>query len=358
MQRFAGFILGMCLAPLAGAAAQDSLWEITTRMEMPDMPPEMKGMKIPGFGSAQKHTVCLAEGKNYESEQQKDCKVLDQKQSGKITRMTIQCKDGTMKMEREELGRDHWRARMEMTSTRRGSEGQVTMIEEAKRVGGCDAAQEGNLSRETQKVLGDAKQQADASAAALGKECQQAAADWPASPQAFGTYDQLAKARQDALARAKGSKDAQRMADATNPAVPGCAAAKADYCAKSKAAFSQAGSRPGYSAALKDGKADEISAALAYCGKDLAPLTAKHCKAAQGDADYAFIAAHCPAERKVLAKEHCAGRAYTAVEPKYRALCGGGSGEVASTESSPGARDIGSEAVEQGVKKLKGLFGF
>ena len=350
MWRLSGFILGACLAPLATAAAPDGLWEITTQMEMPDLPPEMKGMKLPGFAGPQKHTICLAEGKAYESEQQKDCKVLDQKQSGKITRMTIQCKDGTMKMEREQLSKDHWRAKMEMTSTRRGSEGQMTMTEEARRIGSCDSAQEGNMSRETQKVLGDAKQQADVNAAALGKECQQAAAAWPASPQAFGTYDQLAKTRQDALARAKGNKDALRMVDATSPAVPGCAAAKTEYCAKSKAAFGEAGSRAGYAATVQDGKTAEISAALAYCGRDLAPLTAKHCKSAQGDADYGFIAAHCPAERKALAQEHCAGRAYTAVEPKYRALCGGG--EVASI------KDKGADAVEQGVKKLKGLFGF
>jgi len=123
MKRLAGFVLGACLAPLVLAEGKDGLWEISMRMEMPGMPPEMMGMKIPGMGSPQKQTVCLAEGKKYESEKQKDCKVLDHSQSGRFTRMTAQCKDGTMKMEREEISKNHWRAKIEMTSSRRGSEG-------------------------------------------------------------------------------------------------------------------------------------------------------------------------------------------------------------------------------------------
>lgn len=353
MKRLLGLVVGVCLVPLAAAEGKDNLWEITARMEMPDMPPEMKGMKIPGFGSPQKQTVCLAEGKKYESDKQKDCKVLDQKQSGRITRMTIQCKEGTMKMEREEISKDHWKLKMDMVS----ESGNMTMFEEAKRVGSCNAEQEGNMSRETQKVLGDAKVQTDANAAALGKECQKAAADWPASAQAFATYEQMASARKDALAKAKGNKDALKMTNAMYPDVPACAKAKTDYCGKSKAALREAGTRQGYAAVMGRGKPAEVKAALTYCGGDLAPLSARHCKAAVGDADYTFVAAHCPAERKELALQHCAGRAYTAVEPKYRALCGGGSGGDGESAAA-GAIDKGSAAVEQGVKKLKGLFGF
>lgn len=364
MKRLAALILGVCLAPLVAAQGKDSLWEISTRMEMPDMPPEMKGMKIPGFGGMQKQTVCLGEGKEYEPDEQKNCQVVDQKRSGRMTTVTVRCKDGTMKIEREELSKDHWRAKMQMTSTRRGQEGEMVMHQEAKKVGRCDSAQEGHMSRETQKVLGDAKVQADAQAGEVGKECQKAAAGWPVAPGVFATYDQMAKSRKDALAQAKGNKDALKMVDASTPDVPACAKAKVDYCAKGKAAFGEAGSRKGYAAVMKRGKPAEVSAALKYCGNDLAPVTARHCKAAAGEADYAFVGAYCPEERKVLAKQHCAGRSYTAVEPKYRALCGGGDGGDAAPaeggEKSPaqGAKDAGSQAVEEGVKKLKGLFGF
>lgn len=370
MRRLAGFILGVCLAPLVLAEGKDNLWEITMRMEMPGMPAEMKGMMIPGMGSPQKQTVCLAEGKKYESEKQKECKVLDQSQSGRITRMTIQCKDGTMKMEREEISKVHWRAKMVMTGSRRGSEGEMTMFEEAKRIGSCNADQEGNMSRESQKLLGDAKVQADSSAAMMGQECEKAAADWPSSPQYFAGYDQQSKLRKDAIAKAKGNKDTLKITNSMYPDIPGCAKAKASYCAKSKAALTEMGSRNGYAAVMKRAKASSVSVALSYCGSDAAPITARHCKSAVSAADYAFVGDYCPDERNALAKEHCAGRAYTAVEPKYRAICTGSgngddggraytaakSGTIAGSVDS--AQAAGAAAVEQGMKKLKGLFGF
>ena len=375
MKRLTGFILGACLAPLVLAEGTDSLWELTTRMEMPGMPPEMKGMKIPGMGSAQTQTMCLAENKKYESEKQKDCKVLDQSQSGRLTKLTVQCKDGTMKIEREDISKDHWRSKMEMTSSRRGSEGEMTMFQEARRIGPCDNNKEGNMSRETQKVLGDVKEQAAANAAMMGTECERAANDWPASAQPFAAYEQQAKARKDAIAKAKGRKDSLRMVDVMTPEIPGCAKAKADYCAKSKVAFAELSSRAGYAAVMKRGKSSgALSAAFTACGSgSLAPITARHCKAAVGDADYAFIGTYCPAERKELAVQYCSGRSYTAIEPKYRALCGSGSGgddygptgaaqEAEKGDTAAGkersGKDVAADVVEGGVKKLKGLFGF
>jgi len=358
------FIVGALLASGAMAQGKDSLWEISTKMEMPDMPPEMKGMKIPGFGSAQKQTVCLAEGKKYESEQQKDCKVTDQKTSGKITRMTVQCKDGNAKIEHEQISKDHWRSKMEMTSTRKGQDGSMTMTTEGKRIGACDNEKEGNMSRETQQVLGEAAVAAAGSAAEIGKMCEKAVADWPSSAGAFANYDAIVKQRKDALANAKGNKDALKMVNSTMPEPPGCAKAKVDYCAKSKAAAGEIGSRKGYAAVMKRSKPAAVGEAMRYCGNgDVALVTARHCKAAVADADYVFIADFCPAERKTLAQQHCAGRAYTAVEPKYRALCGGGGdggGRSYTAEKAAGGStaDVGAAAVEEGVKKLKGLFGF
>ena len=354
MRQLIVLVLAGCLTPLAAAQGKDKLWEITSRMEMADMPPEMRGMKIPGFGGSQKQTVCLAEGKQYESEQQKDCTITDQKQSGKITRMTIRCKEGTMKLEREEISKDHWRMKMDMTTDGE----KMSMFEEAKRIGSCDAAQEGNISRESQQVLDEVKVQRDANAAQIGKECQEAASRWPSSSHAFSTYDELAKSRRKGVSDARGNKDALRMVDSTFPDIPGCAKARADYCAKSKSAFGNASSRKSYATILKQEKPAAVTQALSFCGHDLAPVTARHCKAALSDADYEFIGAYCPAERKVLAREHCAGRSYTAIEPKYRAICGGGDGSGDGGGEGGSVADKGAEAVEQGVKKLKGLFGF
>ena len=118
MKRFAGLVLGVCVASLA--MAQDSLWEITSEMEMPGMPPEMKGMKIPGMGSPNKQTMCVSEDRKYDTKDQKDCTITEQSQSGKITRIALKCKEGSMKIEREEISKDHWRAKMEMVSSTLG----------------------------------------------------------------------------------------------------------------------------------------------------------------------------------------------------------------------------------------------
>lgn len=363
MKRLIGLILGACLAPTLWAQGKDGLWEITSKVEMPGMPAEMKGMKIPGFGEANKQTVCLKEGQKHEDEHQKECKVTNSSQTGKVYRATLVCKEMTMKMEHEQVSRDHWRSKMETSGGKRDEA--MTIASEGKRVGTCDSAKEGGMSRETQKVVDDANQNAAAQAAEIGKACKAAEGKWPAEAHAISGYDQYMKQRADTLGRMKGSKskDGSKLIEGQFPDAPGCAAAKAEYCAKSKNTAGEMATRKGYSAVLKRLDDSNVRSALSACGSDFASLTAKHCKAAVNEADYVFVAESCPVERVALGKQYCAGRAYTAVEPKYRALCGGGgesdvAEEKASVEKAPSTKEVGAEAVEQGMKKLKGLLGF
>lgn len=383
MKRLNGCIAGALLLVAGQTQAKDWMWEITTRMEMPGMP-KMAG--IPGMG-AQKNTSCIAEGKEAEasSKQQPDCKVTDTSTSGKISRMTIQCKEGTMKMEHEQIGPEHWRARMETVGGRKGE--QMTIHTEARRLGPCDAAKDGTLSKEMQGQLGEQSKMAKGHAEMLGKECQDAVKNWPGNAEAFSRYDQMAKQRQDMLSRGKGP-DAMKLADASAPEVPQCGAAKADYCAKTRAAYGELGNRKGYADVMKRAKSvpGAVNKAFAYCGAgDPAQYLAGHCKSAVSESDYGFIAGFCPEDRKVLAKQHCAGRSYTAIEAKYRALCGGGgggdSGEASrasgktgtTTAAAAGSRkqaqaeqpappkpekDLQTQAVEEGVKALKGFLKF
>ncbi|HKO87528.1 MAG TPA: DUF3617 family protein [Burkholderiales bacterium] len=356
MKHLLSGLIGVCL--LAGPAyAKDYTWEITTRMEMAGMPP--------GMGS-QKHTSCIGEGKEAEPESKSECKILDRSMSGKITRMTMKCKEGTMKVEHEQLTPEHWRSKMQMTTD--GEE--MTVRSEGRRLGTCDLAKDGRMSKETQAQLGASAQQAKAHADQLGKDCQRAVDQWPGATNTFTTYDHMVKARQDVLANAGKGPDGQRMADASSPEVPGCAKAKPLYCSKTKAAYGEMSSRKGYADVMRRAKpASGVDAALAYCGAgNSAALRSGHCKAAVSDADYGFVAAYCPEERKILARQHCAGRAYTAIEAKYRALCGGGSYESAgstsaSRQSEPtaaadGEPDPVQDGVKQGVKAIKGLFDF
>jgi hypothetical protein len=342
----------VAFSPVAMAAGKDALWEITTQMQIEGMPEMPKGFSMPGMpGGLQKQTVCLAEGKQYEPEQQKECKVLEQKQVGKKMTMKVKCKEGTMTVENEQVSKDHWRSKVTMSGEHAG-----TINSEGKRIGTCDAASEGGMSRETQKMMGEVEAQSAANVAELGKMCQKAVTDWPA-PHPFDQYDAMAKQRKDQIAATKGKN--MKMVDSMFPEVPLCAKAKADYCAKSKAAGREIATRKGYSAFFAKHDKAGSATALSYCGVESASLLPGHCKSAVAESDYAFVASFCPAERKTLAEKHCAGRAYTAVEAVYQPLCSRGSGGGRSYTSAAGAAvDATGQAVEQGVKQLKKLFGF
>ena len=357
-------LLALVLLCAGQAHAQDWIWELTTKMDMQGMPP--------GMGT-QKSTSCIPQGKESEPDDKSknDCKITDRSSSGKITRFTMKCKEGTAKMEHELISAERWRSKMQMTGNGRDEE--MTIVTDAKRMGPCDAAKDGMMSQEAKAQLAASAKGAQAEAERLAKECQRSVAQWPGNPTAFTTYDSMAKSRKDILAGGSGP-DARRMADAASPEIPACAKAKPEYCGKTKAMYSGMSSRKGYADAMKGNRADVVGAALSYCAAgSAAPLLAGHCKSAMGESDFNFIGAYCPEERKVLARQYCAGRSYTAIDPKHRAICGGGSSgddgpaqagnasrgsSAAASRSSSAPADATNEAIEQGTKALKGMFGF
>ena len=360
------FLIALGLLFASHAQAKDWVWELTTRMDMPGMPA--------GMGT-QKNTSCIPEGRESEPDDKSknDCNITDRSTSGKITRFTMKCKEGTAKMEHELISAERWRSKMQMTGNGRDEE--MTILTDAKRMGPCDASKDGMMSKEAQAQLAASAKGAQAEADRLAKECQQSVAQWPGNPNAFTTYDHMAKARKDILAGGSGP-DARRMADASSPEIPACAKAKPEYCSKSKAKLSEMSSRKGYADAVRGKQANVVETALSYCGAgSAAPLLAGHCKSAMGESDFNFIGAFCPEERKVLARQYCAGRSYTAIDPKHRAICGGGGGDYSPAQASGSSRsstasaapaparnttqpDVANEAIEQGTKALKGLLGF
>ena len=201
-------LLALTLLCAGQAHAQDWIWELTTKMEMQGMPP--------GMGT-QKSTSCIPQGKESEpDEKQSDCKITDRSSSGKITRFTMKCKEGTAKMEHELISAERWRSKMQMTGTGRGEE--MTILTEAKRMGPCDAAKDGMMSQEAKAQLAASAKGAQAEADRLARECQQSVAQWPGNPTAFSTYDSMAKTRKDILSGGSGP-DARRMADASAPEI-------------------------------------------------------------------------------------------------------------------------------------------
>jgi hypothetical protein len=123
------------------------------------------------------------------------------------------------------------------------------------------------------------------------------------------------------------------------------------------------------------------------CKLPVASVRARLCPGAEKDEALRFVAMHCPAEAKVIAARECGGRAFSVAEgSKYFEFCGAYRGAVADagdddgqssgTLSKPAARpaaqsqpsqpaqpaapapaDAASQAIQEGLGKLKGLFG-
>jgi hypothetical protein len=87
-----------------------------------------------------------------------------------------------------------------------------------------------------------------------------------------------------------------------------------------------------------------------------------------------YVGANCPAEKAVLVKQHCEGRKNSNdIEPRYATLCSDAAmsqdlareeeAEKAAekrkpTSAEPSEASKKAEQIQQGIKQLKGLFGF
>ena len=82
-----------------------------------------------------------------------------------------------------------------------------------------------------------------------------------------------------------------------------------------------------------------------------------------------YVSRNCPAEKAALTKEHCEGRKSTSdIEPRYAVICSDAaiSDEMAQEGQREETRAAPTESVEmkteekiqQGIKSLRGLFGF
>lgn len=318
-------------------AAPGHLWEIGVEMEgMPFAMPKQK--------------VCSPKGSKEPpvTKDDDDCKILEKKQSGNRFQWKAQCKDGTM------VG--------DVTSTPTSYNGTMKMTEKSgstmsmkmagKRLGDCDF----------QDRSGEVK-------AVLAKSCQ------------------------DSLEQMYGSVIVNGQ------------------CPKEKPVFCQRLATPeGYDRATRHMQVKElddptlgIAGSVKACGLDQAKLRPRLCGSAVSSANFSFVerlcasdkpklcgkavaianldyvSANCPGEKTALLKQHCEGRGYSSqVEEKYRAFCAAAaSGELAD-DGSAAARDAARAAgtgaagsggsagdesaipadLQDGVKKLRGLFGF
>lgn len=119
---------------------REGLWEINTRMEMPDMPQMPKG--IPGMGeTTMKHCYRkedVRDDKNILPQNQDDpnCEVKNSKVSGNKVTWEVQCKGGQGNSSGEMMyHRDSYEG---VTKTKHpGMKGEMVMHYRGKRVGDC-----------------------------------------------------------------------------------------------------------------------------------------------------------------------------------------------------------------------------
>lgn len=313
---------GLALAALVHAQGPDELWNMSTRMEV-------AGMQMPG--SSQQ--VCMKKGEQRaeDLQQDKNCKVTEQRVVGNKMTWKIVCTGkeamtGTGEMTRTADSMD---GRMRM-KTSDGDE--VSIVYTGKRAGGCNAQTHQDQMAARQKQMVAMQAQGDAQLAQMCRE----------SIEKFSTP----------VFEMQGSP---------------CAARKGEYCAHVKKTAQSMRAPATYRAALqKEGMRNQgFEQAGRFCGVQTAPVTAAACKSALGGRDWDFVGEFCPAETQKLGAEHCAGREYTvAMSSEYKALCAKYAGGFAKPQraaakpaEAPSAGDAVKEGVSQGARALKNLFG-
>ena len=321
--RLASALAGVALASLVHAQGPDELWNMTTRMEM-------AGMQMP----ATSQQICMKKGEQRaeDLQQDKNCKVTEQKVVGNKMTWTIVC-----------TGKDAMSGTGEMTRTADSMDGRMRMktsdgdemnvVYTGKRAGGCNAQthQDPRMAA-AQKQMATMQAQGDAQIAQMCRE----------SIDKFST----------------------QMFEMQNSP---CATRKSEYCAHVKKTTQAMGTPVGYRKAmqvegLRNGGWEQAGQ---FCSVQTAPALAAACKSGVSGRDWPFVADYCPAETQQLAGEHCAGREYTAaMSSEYKAICAKHAGGFAQPQraaakpaAAPSAGDAVKEGVSQGAKALKNLFG-
>lgn len=307
---FAVFVL---LGAVSSALGQEpgDLWEVTTSMEA-------AGMKIPG--STQK--VCApvnSEGPEAMSGGDDGCQVSDvQRAPGKFS-YKLKCPDGSGSGEMNYQGKESYTSVVTMTM----DGDTMKMSSTGKRIGSCDASQ--------------LKKQAAAAQAQGQAVIAQACA---------GVPEQMLTGQLATL---------------------NCAAKyKKQLCDRlgTKAGFSTVAARQPTGDALMD--SGTLPEAAKFCGVQPEPLRDRLCADASKTEDLNFLGAQCPALAQPIAQRECAGRSFSSPPAeKYRDFCknyarsvmqdGGGDAPADTPADTP--MPTKESVLQEGAKRLKGLFG-
>ena len=328
-------------------AAPGEWWEVTAKMEMEGMPFAMPATTT---------KVCMPKGgesdPRYTQGKDSNCKMTDVKQSGNTVKYKGTCVNHgeTMNMAGETThDANSFKSNAKMTGKSHGDNINMSMMSSGKRIGGsCDTEE---LSRKVQAQGKVAMAQRDEM---LSKTCD------------ISSYDTSRLIYSSSL-----------FVDAR----PTCPGKKEAYCKTLNKEIS------------RDNKAfEELDRSEKMQGKEGQPSVVKACnlnmestrkslcKAKSKRGPLSFLESYCPAEAKAYRelerkRADCGGRGFTGVnyDSLMKKCMGGEMLDNAADENPPAkagksstAKDaessatgaMSSEAVKEGTKALKGLFGF
>lgn len=344
------FIAGLAFAASVFSAAAFSAtgeyWEITSKMEMLGMPFAMPATTM---------KVCMPPGGEKDPKRTQDkksnCEITDVKTSGNKVSYKGKCveKDGTMNMEGENTHeRDSYHGTMHMTGKSQGHDMDMKVTSSGKRIGGsCD----------TEELVKKAQAQEKEMKGQMDKMC---------DTSGFNTYKWVSSAS---------------LYIGTQPTCPGKKEALCQVIRNDVPHDLQA-----FETLAQQEQIQGMPSAAKACNVNLESMKKSMCKAKARSGPQSFLDANCPAEAKAYrelmrTREACAGRGYTSGE-KLKGCMGGAMPEEdagsdsanvyagkANTNKSKvdedqkdseksGKENNPAEAVLDGAKKLKGLFGF
>ena len=323
--------LSLLVASVAAAEPTGEWWEITMNMEMPGMPAEMAGMM---GGQASK--ICMLKGQEKEpakSEENKNCTMSNVKYSGNTTSFKMKC-----------TGKDAMTGDAVLTHTpnsfsqkmnMQSKDGEMTMISNGKRIGGACKGDE------------QINEAFSGAAESVAENCQQALDnnDYPyfINTKNIGT----AKNSCGGMPTAASRKNCEAASDV------GCAKLRPKMCARLSADLKTQESYK--NVANKPGAAEMAS----ECGLSFAKITQQFCNDSLDKKDWQFVGGFCREQPEVVAlrKQHCAGRNYTSVDAKHRAMCsaigfgGGGDRRSVNADERPGDSSNNAVAKEKATSQ-------
>lgn len=315
-------------------AAPGEWWEMTVKMEMEGMPFAMP---------AQATKVCMPKGgqSDPKNTQGKDsnCKMTDVKHSGNTVKFKGTCvnQGETMNMAGETThDANSFKSNVKMTGKSRGENMNMAMVSSGKRIGGtCD----------TEELGRKAKAQADAGMAAVCDTTKYETINWIYSSNNFIGAKPPCPGKKEALCKVLRND------------VPGDVNA--------------------YQALVQREKEKGATSAAKACNVNLDSMRKSLCKTKARTGPLSFLESSCPAEAKAYRelmrkREDCEGRGFTSGAKMKQ--CMGGQMIEEEAEHAPSSKsrrakaeperedaasgDNTSEAVREGTKALKGLFGF